>query len=87
MSSLRFQIQPFGGGLRDMVPAPNGIRAVGDGARREEAGVVGEATDPVGVMGFMCKPDMATVAGTMTACGTGETGGMAGSTFSRWAFR
>jgi hypothetical protein len=26
------QIQPLGGGLRDMVPAPRGIRAVGDGA-------------------------------------------------------
>ena len=26
------QIQPLGGGLRDIVPAPRGIRAVGDGA-------------------------------------------------------
>lgn len=68
-----------------MVPAPSGMRAVGDGARRE-AGVVGEATDPedpVGVMGFMCKPDMPAAAGTVATCGIGETCGIAGSTFSR----
>lgn len=65
------QIQPFGGGLRDMVPAPSGIRAEGDGAARPlldrasvtEAGVpgtdvVGEPTEPTGVTGFMRNPLM-----------------------------
>jgi hypothetical protein len=58
----------LGGGLRDIVPAPRGILAVGDGAWRE-AGVVGDATDPatdtVGVTGFMCRPDVHT--GAVTA--------------------
>jgi hypothetical protein len=51
------QIQPLGGGLLDIVPAPSGIRAVGDGACRPlgVAGadvVMGEARDPAGVTGF-----------------------------------
>jgi hypothetical protein len=50
-----------------MVPAPRGIRAVGEGAWRDDD--VGDATARVGVIGFMCRPDMPT--------------GMAGSTFSR----
>jgi hypothetical protein len=62
----RAQIQPFGGGVRDIVPAPSGIRAVGDGAVRPlfertrftDAGVpgceaVGEPTEPKGVTGFI----------------------------------
>jgi hypothetical protein len=65
--TMKPQIQPLGGGLRDMVPAPRGIRAVGDGAWREDS--VGDATALVGVMGFMCRPD--------------TQFGMAGSTFSR----
>jgi hypothetical protein len=80
----------LGGGLRDIVPAPRGIRAVGDGACRLliEDGVpgteadVGEATDPIGVIGFMWRPE--TIAGVgMVGRENGEWGGIAGSTFSR----
>jgi hypothetical protein len=61
------------------------MRAVGDGAWRWLSDV-GDASDLVGVMGFMWRPDMmdaAVVAGWVT----GERGGIAGRTFSRWACR
>jgi len=67
-----------------MVPAPSGILAVGDGAWRIEAGVVGDATDPVGVTGFMCSPDVQ-VGAAMVVLDSGDPGGGAGNTFSRWA--
>lgn len=63
------QIQPFRGGLRDIVPAPRGMRAVGEGAALSllrrfvdvDTGVCGEggvdeATEVTGVTGFMCRP-------------------------------
>jgi hypothetical protein len=71
-----------------MVPAPRGMRAVGDKARRPltDPGVVGDATDVVGVMGFMWRPDTMAVA-VAGVCESGERWGMAGRTFSRWACR
>lgn len=93
---MRAQIQPFGGGLLDIVPAPSGIRAVGLGAAR--AGVpgsdaVGEPTDVTGVTGFMRSPLM-TAAGVgaegwvaVFGVESGERGGGGGSTFSRCAFK
>lgn len=65
-----------------MVPEPSGILAVGDGACREP-GVVGEARDPTGVTGFIRRPDRIAAAGR---AGWRESG-IAGRTFSRWAWR
>jgi hypothetical protein len=69
------------------VPAPSGIRAVGDGAVRslfdrtrfKEAGVpgceaVGEPTDVVGVMGFIRRPLMMAGAGTAGCIGVSDLG-------------
>ena len=67
------QIQPLGGGLRDIVPAPSGIRAVGDGACRAgvagSEAVVGEARDTAGVTGFMRRPDMMAAGAWTAGCG------------------
>jgi hypothetical protein len=80
------QIQPFGGGFRDIVPAPSGMRAVGDGAARLviEPGVpgcdavVGEPTDATGVTGFIRRPLMQAGAGTTGFAEVAEGGGGAG---------
>ena len=84
------QIQPLGRGVRDIVPAPSGMRAVGDGDARPlfdrarlatDTGVagcdavVGEPTDATGVTGFIRSQLMHAGAGTTGCVGVAKRGG------------
>lgn len=96
-------IHPFAGGLRAMVPAPRGIRAVGEGdvperrelEREERLGVAGEVGERVeeGEMGFMRSPlrpgaDFCGIGGWLVGGGPGTAErGVGGRIFSRWSWR
>lgn len=96
-----FHIQPLGGGLLAIVPAPRGILAVGEGTVGDlvvadlggEAGVRGEASvaDEAGDTGFILRPLIGVPfggGGWVAGGGPGSVDrGVGGSILSRCACR